>query len=69
MKELLHAITRFNLDIIESIAKEFQFSSSKRKQLKHVKHQHVPKHVQEQYEHQVQPMGNKPMNAPNMDVA
>jgi hypothetical protein len=30
VKELLHAITRFNLDIIELIAKEFQFSSLKR---------------------------------------
>jgi hypothetical protein len=31
-------------------------------------HQHVHEHAQEQDEEQVQPMGDEPMNAPNMDA-
>ncbi len=39
-----------------------------RKQLQQVRHQPIQEHAKEQDEQQVQPMGNEPMNAPNMDV-
>jgi hypothetical protein len=39
-----------------------------RKQLEKITHQPIPKLTQEQDEQQVQPMGNKPRNAPNTNV-
>jgi hypothetical protein len=39
-----------------------------RKQLKHVRHQPIQEHAQEQDEQQVQLMGKEHVNAPSMDV-
>ncbi len=43
-------------------------TKSLRKQLEHVKRQHVQKHAQAQDEQQLQLMGDEPMNAPNTDA-
>ncbi len=39
-----------------------------RKQSKHIRHQPIQKHAQEQDEQQVQPMGDEPVNAPNTNA-